>query len=95
MEHDGAEGYSDPKALGSFHDFSSVRVECVSLGASASLGSLSVPPSWPEADPHIEPVPPSLPPGRTYQQTLMGMMSARREISDDAKGDDAKPTEPN
>jgi hypothetical protein len=55
MERGGAEGYSDPKAVGSLHDFSSVRVECAALGASASLGSLSVPPSWPEADKHIEP----------------------------------------
>jgi PPE-SVP subfamily C-terminal region len=110
MERGGAKGYSDPKALGSFHDFSSVRVECAALGASASLGSLSVPPSWPEADKHIEPVRPSLrasgdsvapavaggrPPGLTYQEALIGMMSARRAICHDDKDDDAKPTEPN
>jgi hypothetical protein len=92
MEHYGIEGDSNPKPLGSFHDFSSVQVACEGLGGSASLGSLKVPPSWPTADPPFEQVsPPDVatsdsvapadaegrPPGLTYQEGLMGMITGR------------------
>src|ERR1700748_3539113 len=47
--------HSKPEGLKSFHDFSSVTVACVGLGASASLGSLAVPSGWPTATAASEP----------------------------------------
>lgn len=64
----------------SFRDFSSVRVECTALGTSPSLGSLSVPPAWPTATPRPEPTPDvgkGKPPGLTYQDGLMSVMTGR------------------
>jgi hypothetical protein len=64
----------------SFRDFSSVRVECTELGASASLGSLSVPSAWPTSTAKPEPPPnagATRPPGLTYQDGLMGVLTGR------------------
>ena len=64
----------------SFRDFSSVRVECTALGASPALGSLSVPPAWPKAAPKPNDPPATdkaKPPGLTYQDGLMGVMTGR------------------
>ncbi|CQD12342.1 hypothetical protein BN1232_02354 [Mycobacterium lentiflavum] len=65
----------------SFRDFSSVVVECAALGASPALGSLSVPPAWPKASPRPDDPPPAAvqgkPPGLTYQDGLMGVMTGR------------------
>lgn len=84
-----------PRPLGSFRDFSSVRVSCAGPGEAASLGSLSVPPGWPMADRDIEPVSPSSPaaevntsspvaarkpPGLTFQDALMGMVTGRGAV---------------
>lgn len=82
---DGAEsqGGTTRPVVKSFRDFSSVRVECTTLGASRSLGSLSVPPAWPKATPKSEiPPPPTKgkPPGLTYQDGLMGVMTGRRAV---------------
>jgi hypothetical protein len=69
----------------SFRDFSSVQVKCIALGASRSLGSLSVPSAWPKATPKSEiPPPPAKgkPPGLTYQDGLMGVMTGRPATPD-------------
>lgn len=73
------------EGLPSFHDFSSVSVECVGLGASASLGSLAVPSGWPTANTATQPVPSadeamrtSRPQWLTYQDSLMGVMTGSR-----------------
>jgi PPE-SVP subfamily C-terminal region len=72
-----------PPAVKSFRDFSSVRVACTGLGTSPSLGSLSVPPAWPTATPKPEytPAVAGKPPGLTYQDGLMGVMTGRHAAS--------------
>ncbi|OBA63600.1 hypothetical protein A5647_04630 [Mycobacterium sp. 1100029.7] len=79
-------GQSRP-VLKSFRDFSSVRVECTELGASASLGSLSVPSAWPTSAAKPEPTPNSgsKPPGLTYQDGLMGVMTGHPAAPADAE----------
>lgn len=69
-----------PATVKSFRDFSSVRVACKALGTSPLLGSLSVPPAWPAATPKPQDTPAvaSKPPGLTYQDGLMGVMTGRR-----------------
>jgi hypothetical protein len=82
MEPDGAEGFSSPKALKSYLDFSSVQVEAVGLGKSAAFGSLAVPARWPDAlpasaDPVDDPASPAdAAPGLTFGVGLMGMVTA-------------------
>jgi hypothetical protein len=71
---------ANPPALKSFRDFSSVRVECEILGGSAALGSLSVPSAWPTsaAKPgYATNDAAGKPPGLTYQEGLMGVMTGR------------------
>lgn len=87
-------GQVNPSVLVGFHDFSSVQVACDGLGAASSVGSLSVPPSWPVAGPGTEPAPvdtvevvAAAPPGRTFHEGLMGMMGGHRATADD--GNDA------
>ena len=66
--------------LKSFRDFSSVHVECTTLGASASLGSLSVPSAWPTSTAKAADTPTAAtgkPPGLTYQEGLMGVVTGR------------------
>lgn len=99
MTSDGQEGLSKFEALGSFRDFSSVRVSSAGLGKAATLGTLSVPPNWVGATPEMEtePVSPSSsatdntappaavsrPPARAFQEGLMGMMTGRPAIAHD------------
>ncbi len=83
MEHVEPQGGTTPPVLKSFRDFSSVRVECTALGASASLGSLSVPSAWPTstgkaADPPTAAA--GKPPGLTYQEGLMGVVTGRGAV---------------
>lgn len=93
----GGEGYPNPPVPPSLHDFSSIDVASAGPGKAVSLGSLSVPPSWPTPDSKTEPISPSLsaagsnaaptdpeerPPGSAYQETLMAMMIERPAISD-------------
>ncbi|WAC89624.1 PPE family protein, SVP subgroup [Mycobacterium sp. Aquia_213] len=83
---EGAETGTTPPTVKSFRDFSSVRVECTELGASRALGSLSVPPAWPKATPKSEIPPPAVkgkPPGLTYQDGLMGVMTGRHAVGED------------
>jgi hypothetical protein len=81
MEPDGAEGFSSPKALKSYLDFSSVQVEAVGLGKSAAFGSLAVPERWPAslpapADSVDDPASPAdAAPGLTFGVGLMGMVT--------------------
>jgi hypothetical protein len=90
MEPDGAEEVSTPRALTSFHDFSSIQVEAAGLGRSAALGSLAVPSGWPDALPvSADPVddasasPADTPPGLTFQEGLMDMVTGRRPVTQD------------
>jgi hypothetical protein len=73
----------DPPVLASFRDFSSVRVECTALGASASLGSFSVPSAWPTsiAKAAVTTIAAAgKPPGLTYRQGLMGVVTGRGDV---------------
>jgi hypothetical protein len=76
VEPQSVENRPTPK---SFRDFSSVEVECTALGASASLGSLSVPSAWPTATRTVDytPAVAGKPPGLTYQERLMDVMTGR------------------
>ncbi|CDO88182.1 hypothetical protein AWC29_01445 [Mycobacterium triplex] len=87
---DGAETQSKttPPTVKSFRDFSSVVVKCAALGASPALGSLSVPPAWPKSAPkpdELPAAPKGKPPGLTYQDGLMGLMTGRRAASPHAE----------
>lgn len=69
--------------LKAFRDFSSVRVECTALGASASLGSLSVPSAWPTSTARAADTPTAAagrPPGLTYREGLMDVMTGRGDV---------------
>ena len=100
MESDETSDPVKPRPLRSFGDFSSVRVSCAGVGAAASLGSLSVPPGWPMANQETEPVLPSLPatdvntafpvaagrpPGLTFREALMGMVTGRHAVAHHAE----------
>jgi PPE-SVP subfamily C-terminal region len=97
----GGEGYPNPPVPPSLYDFSSIEVASAGPGKSISLGSLSVPPSWPTPASKAEPVslspsaadsdaapadPKSKPRGRAYREALMAAMTERRAISDAADG---------
>ncbi|WP_165796351.1 PPE family protein, SVP subgroup [Mycobacterium ahvazicum] len=72
-----------PPRVKSFRDFSSVVVECAALGASPALGSLSVPPAWPKSAPRPDELPATpkvKPPGLTYQDGLMSVMTGRHAV---------------
>src|ERR1700722_6755691 len=81
MESNGAEGFSGPKALKSYLDFSSVQVEAAGLGKPAVFGSLAVPAPWPAAVPPPadsvdDPASPAdAGPGLTFGVGLMGMVT--------------------
>lgn len=80
MEGADTQSRANPPRVKSFRDFSSVVVECAALGASPSLGSLSVPPAWPKSAPKPDeppPAPKGTPIGLTYQAGLMGVMTGR------------------
>jgi hypothetical protein len=84
-------GVSSPQPVGSLHDFSGVEVACTLPGGSASLGSLSVPSSWPSAAPHVQETAgrdapaaaQGTPRGLAYRQNLMGMMTGRPALGHD------------
>jgi hypothetical protein len=97
VNSDGGEGYPSPPVLASLHDFSSIDVASAGPGKAVSLGSLSVPPSWPTPASKTEPISPSLsaaagnaaptdpegrPRGRAFQQALMKVMTERPGITD-------------
>ncbi|MEE6139661.1 hypothetical protein SKC41_25455 [Mycobacterium sp. 050128] len=85
MERAEIQGRTTAPRVKSFRDFSSVRVECTTLGGSPALGSLSVPPAWPKASPRPDDPPPAgvkgKPPGLTYQDGLMGVMTGRAVLA--------------
>ncbi|WAJ47165.1 hypothetical protein OK015_12400 [Mycobacterium sp. Aquia_216] len=80
MERVQSRGGASPPAVRSFRDFSSVHVVCAGLGTSPSLRSLSVPPAWPTATPKPDYAPAAAggPPGFTYQDGLMGVLTGPR-----------------
>jgi hypothetical protein len=99
----GGEGYPNTPVPPSLYDFSSIEVASAGPGKSISLGSLSVPPSWPTPASKAEPVPPSLsaadsdaaptdrkskPRGHAYREALMAAMTERRAISDATDDED-------
>jgi hypothetical protein len=80
VERAEVQGRANRPTVKSFRDFSSVKVECETLGASPVLGSLSVPPAWPTAAPRPgDPLPAvkGKVPGLTYQDKLMGVMTGQ------------------
>lgn len=94
----GLQGYVNTQALGPLHALSGLAEPSVGLGKAASLGTLSVPPSWATAA-EIQPTSLSLPatcidaapaiatgmpPGFTFQQALMGTMTGRRAATEAA-----------
>jgi PPE-SVP subfamily C-terminal region len=87
VEHVETQSGATPPAVKSFRDFSSVQVACTGLGTSPSLGSLSVPPAWPAATPKPEytPAVAGKPPGLTYQDGLMGVMTGHRAAASHAE----------
>jgi hypothetical protein len=83
----GPQSGDNPPVLKAFRDFSSVRVECTALGASASLGSFSVPSAWPTSIAKADiPTATAGPPGLTYREGLMGAMAGDRRAGQDASG---------
>lgn len=94
----GIEGYlNNLQALGPVHVVSGLGLPCAGLGKAASLGALSVPPSWATATAEIQPISLSLsaasidaapamavgmPPGFSFQQALMGTMTGRRAVTE-------------
>ncbi|BAX93386.1 hypothetical protein MSG_03248 [Mycobacterium shigaense] len=77
--------HSKLEGLPSYHDFSSVSVECAALGRSASLGSLAVPSGWPTANATSETGPSATEAAGaarsrwlTFQEGLKDLMSASR-----------------
>ncbi|HEV7580494.1 MAG TPA: PE/PPE C-terminal domain-containing protein [Mycobacterium sp.] len=90
----------DFKKSGSLERFLEIDVSSAGFGEAASLGSLSVPPSWVAAGSEAEPAPLSPPAGavdgvvdtprwRKFQEGLMGMVTGRRGSAD---ADDEDPT---
>ncbi|GBG38276.1 hypothetical protein [Mycobacterium montefiorense] len=78
MDRVESHGAENPPAVKAFRDFSSVSVQCTTLGASASLGSLSVPAAWPTSTAKATDAPTAAtdkPPGLTYQDGLMGVVT--------------------
>jgi len=94
----GVEGYlSNLQALGVLPTLSGLGLPAAGLGKAASLGALSVPPSWATAASGVEPVSLSLsaasidavptlaegmPQGLTFQQALMATMTGRRAVTE-------------
>lgn len=94
----GIEGYlNNLQALGLLPTPSGLGVPSAGVGKAASLGALSVPPSWATAASRVEPVSLSLsatsidtapaiaagmPAGFTFQQALMGTMTGHRAVTE-------------
>ena len=94
----GIEGYlNNLQALGLLPTLSGLGVPSAGLGKAASLGALSVPPSWATAASGVEPVSLSLsatsidaapaiaagmPAGFTFQQALMGTITGHRAVTE-------------
>jgi PPE-SVP subfamily C-terminal region len=78
----------------SLRSFLEVDVEAPGFGKASSLGSLSVPPSWPAAKRVPQPVSDAATKlaaegksrGRRFREGLMGMVSGRRDGGDEPKG---------
>jgi hypothetical protein len=84
---------ADTRVVWPFHPSSGVGAPSAGVGEAASLGPLSVPPSWTMTASVVESAPPSLPavsinatappvvpemlPGHTFQQALMATMTGR------------------
>jgi len=93
----GIEGYLNLAPLAPFTVLSGVSVPSASLSNAASVGALSVPPSWATAASAVEPVALSLsmdavdvapatavglPPGLTFGQALMGTMTGTQAVTE-------------
>ena len=97
MEKGGAQDHKKSEPLQRFLE---IDVEAPGFGKAASLGSLSVPPSWTAAGSEAERAPLSPPAStvdgavsrprwRKFQEGLMGMVIGRRGSAD---ADDEEPT---
>jgi hypothetical protein len=89
-----ADGGQDFTKKASWQSFLEVDVESAGFGKAASLGSLSVPPSWPVENRKAESSPPDTPVdpgaagrsrGRKFREGLMGMVTGRRANTDEER----------